>query len=464
MKQKGVLVLTLVTLATVAVAAVALHQREEGSALSTRKLFQGLDENEVAEITVEKGGKHATVRREGGEWKLADRGGYPAKFEQVKQTVVRVAGLEIEEEKTARADNHQRLGVKLPEPGKSAESETGQDSPAEEEPVTEAALVTLKDSGGQELAALVVGKTEWRGRSQKVFVRRANEDQVYLCNGRLDVNADPSSWIATDVLKLENDRIQDVVITHADGEEIRIGRSATNHTQFRVENVPPGESERYEGVASGVAQALSALTLEDVRPASEIDFAQEPLAHSRYRCHDGLELLIESAKQDGKTWVKISASYVEPPKPPAAETPATEEPQEPGAEPAAEPEDLGLGGEEEGEATPAEAEEPAGQEAPGEEEEETRDVRKEAEELNAKLAPWAYALPQWKADVIARRMKDLLKEPPADPAAEEAPGEQLEAPAEDSGEAPLESPAPEDDEGASAPEGGGASDEKPPGG
>ena len=208
MKQKGVLVLTLVTVAAVVVAALALKKHDAGAAHADRqKLFVELDGrvNDVAEITVQKGGKSATVKREGGAWRLTDRGGYPAKFDQVKQTVVRLAELAIEEEKTARTENHEKLGLKLPDPAQPAPAPTDEASPeSPSPPESEAALITLKDAGGNALAALVVGKTEWRGSTQKVYVRRANEDQVYLCSGRLDINADPGTWIDKDLLKLDN--------------------------------------------------------------------------------------------------------------------------------------------------------------------------------------------------------------------------------------------------------------------
>ena len=69
-----------------------------------------------------------------------------------------------------------------------------------------------------------------------------------------------------------------------------------------------------------------------------------------------------------------------PPEPPPAETPAAE-----GAE---------------GETPPEPAPEP-----------EKKDVAKEASELNERLAPWAVAVATYKADVLVRRMKDLLDEP-----------------------------------------------------
>lgn len=385
MQQKKLWILSLVTVAALVVAALALRAKESTPAAAGRaRLFPELSAhiNDVAELKIEKGKNSATLRKEGAQWKLADRGGYPAQFEKVKELAVRIADLEIEEAKTAKKANHAQLAVEWPHT-----AEEGSEA-------SEAALVTLKDKDGKELAAVVVGKSEWRGSKAKVYARRASEDQVYLCapRGTLDIAPEAKSWIEPKFVELANDRVQDVTIEHADGERVEIGRSAANHTQFTLKNMPPGESERYEGIANGVAQALGyGLQLEDVRPASEVDFSKEPVAKTRFRCVDGLELLLETAKLDDKTWVRVSASFTPPPEPPA--------PAEP-AEPA------------EGEATPPEGEEkPA--ETPAAEK---KDIAKEASDLNARLAPWAFEVGSWKTDVLARRMKDLLAEPtpPAD--------------------------------------------------
>lgn len=437
MKNKTFLVLVVLTVVAVIAASLARSAPDAGAAAHAESglLFPALVDhiNDVAQIRIEKNGKSATIRREGGEWKLVDRGGYPAKFDQAKKMAVRVAQLEIEEVKTAKKENHARLGLQWPPPAvpEGAEGEENAEDAGGDEP--EAALVTIQDGAGKDLASLVVGKSEWRGSTQHLYVRRANEDQVYLVKGQLDTQPDPATWLDAKIVEVENDRVQDVTITHADGEEVHIARSPTNHTQFHVENVPPGQTERFEGVANGVAQALGyGLNLEDVRPASEVDFSKEPVAHTRYRCVDGLELLVETCKLDDKTWIKISADYVPPP---ASETPAAETPAAPAEGPEGAP------------ATPAEGDAAAAGDAP---EAAKKDVAKEAAELNARLGQWAFAVGSYKTDVLARRMKDLLAEPPAaeEPVEGEGAVEQgLEVPGEEGVE-----PGPGmDDEGAEPP-------------
>ncbi|HEX6883882.1 MAG TPA: DUF4340 domain-containing protein [Planctomycetota bacterium] len=426
MQQKNLMILGGVTLAALAVAALTL--RDGGTASSApaaeKLLFPELSAriNDVAEVRLEKGGKSATLKKDGAQWRMADRGGYPVQLEKVKELAVRVADLEIVEAKTAKKENHAKLAVEWPV------------TAAEGEEAADAGLVTLKDAAGKELASVVVGKTEWMGSKPKVYARRAGEDQVYLCapRGSLDVLPEARGWIDTKIVELANDRVQSVTIEHADGETIEIGRSLENHTQFTVKNLPPGQTERYQGVASGVAQALGyGLALEDVRPVGEVDFTQEPLAKARFRAVDGLELVVETAKFEDKTWARIAASYTPPPEP---------------AVPAAPPEGEGAEGEDAETATPPET--PA---------EEKKDVGKEAAELDARLSQWAFEIPSYKADVLARRMKDLIPEPAPPPGEEsledlmQSMGEELEyepLPGTEDGSPVEPAPVPDDEGGA----------------
>lgn len=435
MQQKNLLILSLVTLVALAVAALALRGKDDASASTPERLFPTLAEhiNDVAEVRVEKDGKVVTVKKEGGQWKLVDRGGYPALFEKVKEMAMGLADLKIEETKTAKKENHQKLGVQWPAP-------TPKEGAEPEE--SDAGLITLKDSSGKELAAIVLGRSEYRGSKPKVYARRASEDQVYLCAPRSPINvmAGAKEWIDPKFLELANDRVQDVTIEHADGERVEIARSASNHTQFKVQGLAPGQNERYEGVANGVAQALgNGLTLDDVRPVAEVDFATEPIAKTVYHCVDGLELVLESAKFEDKTWVRATASYAPPPETPEPEAAS----------------DGAVGAE--GETAAAEPEQP---------EPEKKDVAKEVADLNARLAPWAYQVPPYRVDALTRHMKDLLAVP-GDGAAgnadenslqglmndigysnDETPGETAPAADPDQGVEPVE---PKDDEGAAPP-------------
>ena len=93
-------------------------------------------------------------------------------------------------------------------------------------------------------------------------------------------------------------------------------------------------------------------------------------------------MTIESARFEDKTWIKVSSTYEAPP-----ET----------AHDAA-----------------AEGEDDAGGEGDTPEESPAVDAQAEAETLAGKLAGWAFAISDYKADPLAKRMKDLLAQPPAE--------------------------------------------------
>src|SRR5688500_9695445 len=91
--------------------------------------------NDVATIEVVKGKDKVQVQRTADGWVMPDRGGYPVKFEVVKQNIVTMGELKTVEAKTAKPDLHSRIEVEDP---------AGAD--------TKSAQITLKDADGKQIA------------------------------------------------------------------------------------------------------------------------------------------------------------------------------------------------------------------------------------------------------------------------------------------------------------------------
>ena len=335
---------------------------------------------EVREVRLEKQDETLTLTKSGSDWSLVESGGFPARANKVSEVVVRLARMQIEEPKTKNPASYAKLGVEEPDA-----------------PDADSARLVLKDAAGEELANVILGETKYRGRDQTMFVRRAGEEQSYLCSGAITVDTAKRNWIETEILKLAGDRVDRVRIEHADGEVLEIARSAESTSQFDVLNQPEGRDLKSPSIANGLGTALTNVQLDDVRPASEVDFAAEPLARTTFECEDGLHVTLESARAEEATWVKVSASYVEPPEA-VGPTPAPEEPSETDGE-------AGEAGSS-GSAETGDAGEGAQDDSPDPEE-----IRKEVEVLNAKHAAWAYKLPSYKADSITQRMESFLAEP-----------------------------------------------------
>lgn len=384
MNTKTLGILAVAAIATGTAAFVALRGRESAvaGAEERAKLFPNLSKsiNEAETITVERKDGSFTLQKHEGGWGLAEKSGYPVDLEPVRKTLLTLAEMETIEAKTASASQYAKLGV---------EDVTAADS--------KSALVTVKDGAGQELAKLVVGKNyESKNYSAPAqsYVRKAGDAQSWLVEGQLDLKEKGTDWLKKEILKVGRDRIRKVEVRHPDGEVVRVERATPEQADFTLDAIPEGKELTYATVAGTLASGLDYLNLEDVQGAGAIDFTQSPGPVATYWCFDGLKVTVECKEQDGKTYARFTAAYDDSapagplPEPPAADGETKDEPAK------------------------------AAKKSPDE-------VKKEVEELNARLAPWTYVISTYNRGIFFKRMSDLVKDkapPPPPPGSEPVEG------------------------------------------
>ena len=132
------------------------------------------------------------------------------------------------------------------------------------------------------------------------------------------------------VVDVRGERVREVVITHADGEVVRISKTGPELANFEVADVPNGRELSYPGVANVVGNALRELNLEDVEPAGAAP--AEPPTIVEYRTFDGLVVRVTGIERNDESWITLEASVDarsgrgsrRPPRQPAADgaTPA----------------------------------------------------------------------------------------------------------------------------------------------
>jgi hypothetical protein len=379
MKPKSLAILALVTLALIVAAVLSLQKREAAHARSEAQetLLPDLSArvNEVTEVSVEKAGQKATLVRAGDAWTCTEASGYPADFNKVRGALVALARLKLVEPMTKDPGSHKRLGL---------DAESG-------------AHVVLKDASGTVAADVIVGESVYARSGQRVYARRADSDQAYLCEGELTVSGDPLTWIQRDIVKIDASRMREIDIEHADGEVLKATKALPASPNWDVEGVPADRALKTAGIANSLGTALSYLSLDAVKPATELPLGVSHAGTATYRTFDGLVVDVRVAKVDEASWLTFDTRF--------------EEPAEP-AGPVAPP--VAVEGAPEGEAPAAEV--PGAADA-----EKTAALRKEAEDLGKRLQGWAFQVPQYKADLFLKRMSDLLAEPAA-PAVEMPPG------------------------------------------
>lgn len=288
---------TLVVLVVLAIVAVGLgwqfgtrtepSGRREIAAGSL--VFPGLAAKlqQVAKIEITHQGQHLVLTQVNGKWGLADRGGFPVQQDKLRELLTGLTELRITEPRTSDPTQFARLGVEDPAPATANSN-----------------LLRVLDGSGQVIAELVVGHRRVRTQGnvpETIYIRRPNENQAWLAEGRLPVDADPQLWFDRDITNIDQSKIASVVVNRGDQvlEFVREGdklvlKSPAEHPKlddYRVEDV---------------GRSLETLTLTDVKPA-----AQEPgekLGTAVITTTDGEKITVTVFKAGSDIWAQFAAT------------------------------------------------------------------------------------------------------------------------------------------------------------
>jgi len=202
--------------------------------------------------------------------------------------------------------------------------------------------------GMAEPLSVIIGETAGNG----TYVRQADRATSWLVSGEIRPGGDTTDWLDTSVLDIPADRITSVTITHPDGSVLRITRAEADSPGFEVMEVPANRQLSYPTVGNSIGNALAALRFDDVEPAADFEPGDTPATVAHFETSDGLNIDVSSYPMEDQTRIRF---------------------------------DVG-----------ADAE---------------ADAKAEAEDLKARLEPWVYILPAYKADQFVKRMDDLLLPP-----------------------------------------------------
>jgi hypothetical protein len=242
-----------------------------------------------------------------------------------------------------------------------------------------------------------------------MYVRKAGDKTTWLASGQVEVPREPIGWLESRFADVQRDRIKSVVVTHPDGSTVTVSREK-QADPFVVKDVPAGRELKDPGVGDTIASTLTGLAFQDVAAAGSIEVpaaapaggATPPTAEIKpgpsivVRTLDGLVVTVKSVSKEAKAWWTLKADVDEAVV--AANTagaPADAKPTDAKPDPANP--DAAKSADTSGPVSTAAA---------------LESMRKQAAELNASWAPYAFAPADWKVRSINSTLPDLLKEPP----------------------------------------------------
>ena len=405
MNAKTLIILVVVAVAAVTAAMWITSERsgEAQSSVTSARLLPGLEQNinEVNLLRVVKAGDEVVAELKPAEhgWVVASKYDYPAAIGEVRQLLLSLAEAEIIEQKTAKAEYYDRLGV-------------------QDVSNAEATGVQLDLEGVEPADSLIIGDTATGGR-EGTYVRRKGEDTSFLIGTSITVPKDTRDWLERAIIDIPASDIQRVAIHHPDGATLMISKDSREQSDFTVADIPESRELNGPTAANSLAGTLTSVTLEDVLPSSEMDPSAHQGVTSEYHGFDGLTVTAKAFTVDDKRYVHFGVGF-----------------DEEQAQRFAKPEKAATDNEKTATAEKAEQTPDAAKPVADGEQAETKqddakqeDIKQKAANLEARLSPWVYVISSYKQDLMAKRMDDLLK-PLGEPAKEPASEPQVENPTE----------------------------------
>ena len=299
MPTRGLAVLAVVTVATVAASWIAVEKRYRPTVLEARggdAVFPALRgrTGSVAVIEVGRAGAAFALERRGDGWANAGLGGYPARVGLVETVVSGIADLRYLEPKTARAALYPKLGVEDVESGAGS------------------TRLTLGDGDGGVLADLVVGKAGPRTASADragVYIRLPGRERAWLAEGTLDVHRDAGAWSDRAIVDVDARSVRSLTVRHEDGEVVDLHRAEPDDRKLTLRNLPAGAVVAHQHHIDFMAGLLKGLSFVDARAGPSSDPAVAPGFEATVRTADHLRVTLRAGNpaEDGTLWAAIDA-------------------------------------------------------------------------------------------------------------------------------------------------------------
>jgi hypothetical protein len=284
MNNQRVVALLLVALAVIGGGLWLTSARHSAQSVAANEIvLPGLKAalNDVTEIRLKKGdGADVTLKRDAVGWQVAQRG-YAADSGRIRKLLLDLAEVKLREPKTSDPANYAKLGVE------------DADSPA-------AASTLLEVVAPQKTWSLLIGKQD---TPRSGFVRVSGNAQSALVEPLITVEVDPKRWLDRQILDIAAKQVQSIVVTPTEGPAYTAQRASAEDANLVLQDIPAGKAVASPAAANATADALAALTFDDVRKQSATSAAK---ARAEFKLFDGKAFALAGAREGERTYIAVS--------------------------------------------------------------------------------------------------------------------------------------------------------------
>jgi hypothetical protein len=170
--------------------------------------------------------------------------------------------------------------------------------------------ITVRDGAGNVLGKGLIGKrvaTLFGADRGGTYLRLDGERQSWLAEGTVDLGTGPADWVARSIVDVAGDRMKRLTVRAPDGGTVTVQRAEPAEDNFTLEDIPEGQKQRGQWETNQMPKALEGLTLKDLHTEGEIDFKDGTYV-AEFETFDGLVIRTEAAVIDRRFWARFSAS------------------------------------------------------------------------------------------------------------------------------------------------------------
>lgn len=224
-----------------------LHERQQPPAQppASRAWLPGLKPHQVTALCIATPGQPTIrARRDGKDWTLASKDGYPASGETIRQLLRSLADARLLEEKSASPENRERMG--LSDQGKG-----------------QASRITLERGDAPPLVLLLGKRTSQGGQ----LVRQADDEGAWLIDRTVGLPVNDLALLDPRLTDLPFEQLRELTLSYGNGVRLNISRASEKDDGIRLQQFPSRPQLMGEAEAEQAARLFAALRLLEVAPA-----------------------------------------------------------------------------------------------------------------------------------------------------------------------------------------------------
>lgn len=246
-------------------------------------LIQGLNPDDVAQITISSAAKTITLKRADNGFVVTEKGDYTAQTSKINKLFTDVLDIQVKEPVTSDTANHADLQV------------------SEDKAKN---VVKFLGKDGKVITGIIIGK---RGDNGDCFVRMVASDTVFASQNAPWIADTETGYMDTQLLNVKEEQVSRVMVKDPNGSYTLAAEP--NGGNINLKEMPAGKKLK-EGDYKQVFSALANLDFEDVLPeAKAVDL---PFKNT-YTCNlkDSSQYGLDIAKKGDRYYVKCKAVYTD---------------------------------------------------------------------------------------------------------------------------------------------------------